>query len=224
MNRIEYAYGLDISNLKTGAMSGSGMTFLSSLKLDKTNQMEDAMSDEMVVRQCAPTLASIKTGSLFNAPFDTREKMQQSIRRLNQMLKAYGIRVLPLRWKDGKELIYLYRPSRLARDLQDKTAQKLLRECGYTCSDPDQCICNLIMRLSRGNEFPHEIGLFLGYPPKDVEGFMHSRDDCLLCGLWKVYDNPEGAQEQFRKCRACTSILLSRLQSGSRLDQLAVGS
>ena len=31
-----------------------------------------------------------------------REKMQQSIRRLNQMLKAYGIRVLPLRWKDGK--------------------------------------------------------------------------------------------------------------------------
>jgi hypothetical protein len=80
------------------------------------------------------------------------------------------------------------------------------------------------MRLSRGNEFPHEIGLFLGYPPKDVEGFMHSRDDCLLCGLWKVYDNPEGAQEQFRKCRACTSILLSRLQSGSRLDQLAVGS
>ncbi len=205
-------------------MSGSGMTFLSNPQLAYSNFLEGTMSDEMVVRQCAPTLASIKTGSLFNAPFDTREKMQQSIRRLNQMLKAYGIRVLPLRWKDGKELIYLYRPSRLARDLQDKTAQKLLRECGYTCSDPDQCICNLIMRLSRGNEFPHEIGLFLGYPPKDVEGFMHSRDDCLLCGLWKVYDNPEGAQEQFRKCRACTSILLSRLQSGSRLDQLAVGS
>ena len=181
------------------------------------------MSDEMVVRQCAPTLASIKTGSLFNAPFDTREKMQQSIRRLNQMLKAYGIRVLPLRWKDGKELIYLYRPSRLARDLQDKTAQKLLRECGYTCSDPDQCICNLIMRLSRGNEFPHEIGLFLGYPPEVVRGFIEHRECDLKCvGCWKVYGDEAKAQKTFRLFRKCSRIYRQRFQNGTPIERLTV--
>ena len=118
----------------------------------------------------------------------------------------------------------MYRPGMLREDLKRPEAAALLKECGYRDTDPVSCIRCLIGRLSSEEEFPHEIGLFLGYPPKDVEGFMHSRDDCLLCSLWKVYDNPEGAQEQFRKCRACTSILLSRLQSGSRLDQLAVGS
>ena len=33
------------------------------------------MSEETVVRQCAPTLAGIKTGSLFPCPYDSREEL-----------------------------------------------------------------------------------------------------------------------------------------------------
>lgn len=39
------------------------------------------MSEELVVRQCAPTLAGIKTGSLFSCPCDSPEELRQEVRR-----------------------------------------------------------------------------------------------------------------------------------------------
>ena len=36
------------------------------------------MSEELVVRQCAPTLAGIKTGSLFSCPCDSPEELRHA--------------------------------------------------------------------------------------------------------------------------------------------------
>ena len=44
------------------------------------------MSEELVVRQCAPTLAGIKTGSLFSCPCDSPEELRQEVRRINPSL------------------------------------------------------------------------------------------------------------------------------------------
>ena len=44
------------------------------------------MSEELVVRQCAPTLAGIKTGSLFSCPCDSPEELRQEVRRINRLL------------------------------------------------------------------------------------------------------------------------------------------
>ena len=44
------------------------------------------MSDEMIVRQCAPTLAGIKTGSLFPCPYESRTQLMDEIRAMNHML------------------------------------------------------------------------------------------------------------------------------------------
>ena len=51
------------------------------------------MSEEMFVRQCAPTLAGVKTGSLFSCPYDTREGMTEDVRRLNRVLVPKGLRL-----------------------------------------------------------------------------------------------------------------------------------
>ena len=181
------------------------------------------MSDEVVVRQCAPTLACMKTGSLFTAAFPSKDAMHQAVRLLNLLLHARGIRVRPLRWQGGRELIYLYRPDRLMKDLRDETAQKLLGECGYPVGDALGCLCMLRRRLREERGFPHEIGLFLGYPPRDVDGFMHRRDECKLCGMWKCYDDTHAAQATWAKCQMCTRNYIRRLQSGWTLDALAVG-
>ena len=58
------------------------------------------MSEEMFVRQCAPTLAGVKTGSLFSCPYDTREGMTEDVRRLNRVLVPKGLRLLPLRYSE----------------------------------------------------------------------------------------------------------------------------
>ena len=180
------------------------------------------MSEETVIRCCAPTMACLKTGNMFNCAFDTHAQMTDELRRLNQRLGRKGLRILPLRWQNGRALLYLSRPKMLERDLRDPLAQRLLSECGYTCEDAGTCLIRLISRLSAGEDFPHEVGLFLGYPPADVEGFMHHKDSFKLCGLWKVYDDVESALRQFARYRHCTKVYLDCLSRGFTLDRLAV--
>ena len=180
------------------------------------------MSNEMLIRCCAPTMESLKTGNMFSCPFGSLEEMTAELRRLNQALGHKGLRVLPLRWSDGRALVYLYRPKMLARDLENELAARLLTECGYTCGNANSCIAQLIARLRSVQDFPHEVGLFLGYPPADVDGFMHRKHDCKLSGIWKVYDDVDGASLQFARCKRCTEIYLKRYRQGYSLDRLTV--
>ena len=112
------------------------------------------MSEETVIRCCAPTMACLKTGNMFNCAFDTHAQMTDELRRLNQRLGHKGLRILPLRWRNGRALLYLYRPKMLERDLRDPLAQRLLSECGYTCEDAGACLVRLIARLSAGEAKP----------------------------------------------------------------------
>ena len=180
------------------------------------------MSNEILVRCCAPSMACLKTGSMFNCAFESRRQMTDELRRLNQRLGRKGLRILPLRWREGRALLYLYRPKLLERDLSDLWAKALLSECGYTPENTGACLTRLIARLRTGEDFPHEIGLFLGYPPADVDGFMHRKEECKLCGLWKVYDDVESAIRQFARCRHCTKVYLDCLTRGFPLEKLAV--
>ena len=180
------------------------------------------MSNETLIRCCAPTMARLKTGNMFSCAFESREAMTAELRQLNMRLRRKGLRILPLRWRDGKALLYLYRPKLLERDLRDPLAQRLLAECGYARESVSACLARLMSRLRSGDDFPHEVGLFLGYPPADVDGFMHRKNECKLCGLWKVYDDVEGAIRQFERCRHCTEVYLNCLSRGFSLERLAV--
>lgn len=179
------------------------------------------MPDEMVVRHCAPTLASIKTGSLFVCPYASRTALYASIRSLNQRLGGKGLRVIPLRCRDGRCMVYVYRPERLARDLSDEAAAKLLRSCGYGECSVSACVRHLRMRLKDSGEFPHEIGLFLGYPPEDVAGFIaHGEPKCTGC--WKVYGDADAAQRTFARYRKCTDAYLRLHAQGRGIEWLTV--
>ena len=89
------------------------------------------MAEEILIRQGAPTLAGIKTGSLFPCPCEDREALLADIRKLNRRLSPKGLCLLPLRFLPGRALLYLYRPAGLRRDLRDAQASELLRQAGY---------------------------------------------------------------------------------------------
>lgn len=180
------------------------------------------MSEEMIIRYCAPTLASLKTGSLFSCRYETSEELHRSVRGLNYRLRGKGLRVLPLRYRDGRGLIYVYRPGRLRRDLCDETACRLLREHGYSCENPNRCVIRLMDRMRQGDGFPHEIGLFLGYPPEDVHGFIHCRGEAKCTGAWKVYGDVDAARRIFARYKKCTDIYLRQWLQGRGIERLAV--
>lgn len=101
------------------------------------------MSEEIFIRHCSPTLAGIKTANLFNCRFENAEEMRECIRELNRILVKKGIRVLPLRYRDNRALVYAYRPSRLSKDLEHHDACRLLKERGYTGKTPERCLLQL---------------------------------------------------------------------------------
>lgn len=181
------------------------------------------MSEERLIRQCAPTLAGIKTGSLFPCPYESREELMADVRAFNRKFAARGLCLLPLRWRSGHALLYLYRPAELRRDLQNASALEILAEAGYSCKSCERCVTRLIRRLRESTEFPHEIGLFLSYPPEDVRGFIENQaQNFKLSGLWKVYGDPVRAEALFEKYRKCTEIYCKLWRQGSRLDRLAL--
>lgn len=58
----------------------------------------------------------------------------------------------------------------------------------------------MIKKLREEPDFPHEIGLFLGYPLEDVKGFIENKADSSKCsGCWKVYGNEQKALKLFEK-------------------------
>ena len=182
------------------------------------------MPDLTIIEQCAPTLAGIKTGSLFSLAFPDDETAKEEIRALNRLLLAKGIRAVPIGKRKDRTLIYLYRPERLKADLKDPSAVQILKDKGYSMENENLCIAQLVKHVAKDSSFPHEIGLFLGYPPSDVKGFMNSPQDGVQCvGYWKVYGNRQAAEQTFQRYRKCTEIFRNRYKRGESLAQLAVG-
>ena len=181
------------------------------------------MSEELFVRCCAPTLAGIKTGSMFTCVYETREELQQDVRRLNRELAPRGLRILPLRYHNGKALLYVFRPAALKRDMSDGRAQEILCEAGYGGMCCEECVRHLMKRMQKGEEFPHEVGLFLSYPPEDVCGFIENHaQNYKLLGYWKVYGDEEKARRTFTRYKQCTDSYCRSLKAGLRLRDLAV--
>ncbi|MBQ7283717.1 MAG: DUF3793 family protein [Oscillospiraceae bacterium] len=181
------------------------------------------MSEYLLINHCSPTLAGVKTGNLFTCSYTTKEELFCQIRQMNKILVPKGLRLLPLRFHKGKVLIYLYRPNQLKGDLDNTMAANLLKQCGYSVKNGDSCVAQLVQRLQSNEDFPHEIGLFLGYPPEDVDGFMHSGTrSCKHIGAWKVYGDVDKAKKTFAVYDKCTELYNLRWSLGHGLEQLAV--
>ena len=152
------------------------------------------MSDQFIVENASPTLAGLKTGNLFSVEYTDRKTIDEEIRDLNHVLTDKGLRAVPVRYMKNRVLIYLYRPDYLDRDIKDPDVADILREKGYSLFSANRCIVQLITNLKACSResFPHEIGLFLGYPAEDVRGFMQdTRKGAKSIGCWKVYGDLE---------------------------------
>ncbi len=181
------------------------------------------MSEEMIINHCSPTLAGIKTGALFNCAYPSERELRSAVRAWNKTLSPKGLRVLPLRYNGRTALIYIYRPAMLSIDLKDELARRLLAKCGYVSETPEGCIVQLMRRFAECEEFPHEIGLFLGYPPEDVCGFIANKACGYKCvGYWKVYGDEEKAKKAFAKFEKCTRCYCQQHAKGTGIERLAV--
>lgn len=181
------------------------------------------MSDKTIVRFCSPTLAGLKVASLFTYKFNNKSQLCRDIKRANRRLQIKGIKFQILNIFNNLAIIYVYRISKLQIILENKEIEKFLSTFGYRDFDIVSCLKNLSLRMRENNNFPHEIGIFLGYPLKDTIAFIENKGKNYLCsGYWKVYNNETEAIKIFARYKKCTEIYCKKHAQGTCMEKLAI--
>ena len=93
---------------------------------------------------------------------------------------------------------------------------------GYSSqADSEMLLEQLSDRLCLEEAFPHEIGVFLGYPLGDVVGFIrnHGRN-FTCCGCWKAHGDPVEAQKALRPVPSLHMRCKERFLQGVEIRQL----
>ncbi|MEE3394791.1 MAG: DUF3793 family protein [Candidatus Onthomonas sp.] len=179
--------------------------------------------EDYLIEFCSPTLASLKVGSLFNYAYTTRQELTEQLERLNDMLAEKGVFLRVLRVRKGRALIYLCRKSQLEALLRRPEIARFLAQYGYRELELEQVLWHLQCRVCCSEEFPHEIGVFLGYPLEDVIGFIRWGGRGSKCsGIWKVYGDASLAQKLFAQYAKCRSVYRRLWQEGRSVRQLTV--
>ncbi len=176
-----------------------------------------------IIEHSSPTLAGIKTANLFTVKYKNLSCLYLHIDEMNTKFSDKGVTIQILKIKGNTALIYVYRENMLICDMKDESSREILDSYGYKGLDVLSSIERLSKRLNDLDEFPHEIGLFLGYPPQDVLGFIcHKGKNCNLCGYWKVYGDTSEALKKFAKYDKCKAVYKKLWQEGRDILKLTV--
>ena len=181
------------------------------------SESETSRFEQTLAFHAAPTLLGIKCGSLLALSVEEYD-IEGSSALFGS--NAYGsqLRVRTVNRCRSRSLLYVYHAGLLARQLSAEGVREFLAEYGY---DPawsaEGCLDRLCLRLAE-QDFPHEIGIFLGYPLEDVKGFIaNCGQRCKYCGVWKVYGDVEQAKLMFERYRECRVRLCEQLKHGKKL-------
>ena len=127
------------------------------------------MLQDILLEHCYPTLSNLKFANMINV--DYTDSIFEDIFKLNEKLSEYNFSLIILKQTRKKLLLYLINYN-LIENYNDKRLQNALKSYGYPADNFNSSINFLKKRLLE-NEFPHEIGFFLGYPYEDVLGFIN---------------------------------------------------
>lgn len=171
--------------------------------------------EELLVTHASPTLANMKPASLLSIA--NAENMETCMIKLEKR----GLQFFTLANRKGQGLILVYRKDKLEKALSSPLSSRILGYLGYPESIDGKLEFLRVRFLS--TPCPHEVGLFLGYPPEDVKGFIENKGrNALYSGLWKVYSDKENAERILQKWAKCRRKYLECFSSGTDIARLCV--
>jgi hypothetical protein len=189
------------------------------------NDIADRFPDDrdclasFIAFDAAEVLAGVKPSTLINLP----DRPHRCGKNLYVIWKEQGEGILResslegavMADRPGSLLLLLFDRAALGRLLSNKGVLTMLRRAGYPEeSGVDALLAEFGSRFASGG-VPHEIGIILGYPLKDVAGFMGlSRREFSCQGPWKIYGNPCESLELAETHRQCRCRMAGRLVSG----------
>ena len=184
--------------------------------------------EQLLIELCSPTILGCKPASLFRYKPSETIDVYEEVREWNAKFISSGISVMILKECCHKKtyLIYVYRSDELTMTMSNHNICEFLEKNGYQANTSlSEKLATLSSRLCLDKEFPHEIGVFLGYPLEDVVGFIENKgENYMYCGHWKVYGNVKKALKKFNTYNRCTTYCKERFAQGYSAAKLATAS
>ncbi len=173
-----------------------------------------------IIDNCSLCLTGLKPANLFC----TKSENLYFFYKLKPQLNEKGIFFEILLNCDKKVQILVYRKKMIKTLFQQISYKNALSYFGYSnnCSIEKyiECLKKKIIDAANTKEkcFPNEIGLFLGYPVKDVLAFDSMGGEKAICsGYWKVYHDKEQALTTFNMYDKYKKKFKKELNQGQNL-------
>ena len=172
-----------------------------------------------IVLQCAPFLKGKKVScgiTMEDAMYD----------ELYNILGGSGISYRRLSAAEGRCLVLFYREKELSEYVNRVGIRSFIREFGYIEMGLDEMLERLSCRTALFSReeigYPHEIGIFFGYPVEDVQGFIRNAGrEYLFLGYWKVYSNPMAAKMIFKEYDQAKVCAVNEFLTGKSIKDIA---
>jgi len=186
------------------------------------------MSDfeTQIIYHGAPALMGLKQANLFSLPSSQLPEIRKEVAHYQKKLARLGISLQYLYCCCKRVFLLVYRKDKMISYLSQPSVSAFLRTEGYfgDISSPDfltLTLAHLRNRIARNEDFPHEIGFFLGYPVDDVFAFIREKGQHYkVCGFWKVYGNVASATRTFQSYELCREQLMTHAKTGASIFSL----
>ncbi len=165
--------------------------------MDRIRGLDDCeFLRNLVAYHAAPVISGYKPAALISLHGWGRDYTSALRKSAKPVADTLGVKLCCVKSDQDSLTLLVYSPQLLEDTLSSPEAGKLLEEKGYF--DAGRTLTALLscLRLkSRDGAIPHEIGLFLGYPARDVRCFIEEgAESCKVTGCWKAYGNVEEAE------------------------------
>lgn len=179
--------------------------------------------EERLAFHCGPALTGIKPSNIMSFKSEDYKRISEDLHNIEKSLIHRGIYFEVLFESQSHILIMVYQKKALEKCLKCEIGKSILSQQGYPdCENVYDYLFYLKKRILESNgEFPHEIGVFLGYPIEDVLGFIqHKGKSFKLNGYWKVYGDEKKASSMFQKYNECRSRLCNQIALGNTIQNV----
>lgn len=165
--------------------------------------------------QCAPVITGVKISNLLIVKSVNKE----NVHKVKQILENSTVSYYVLLEQSDKTTILLYKKQQLSIYLSLKENRSFLKDLGYHETSLNNSLQLFASRyknyIEERESFPHELGLFLGYPIEDVKGFIKNEgQNFLYKGYWKVYENLAEKKNLFQSFENSKEILIHLVSAG----------
>ncbi|RHM61510.1 MULTISPECIES: DUF3793 family protein [Coprobacillaceae] len=177
--------------------------------------------ETLLVKHCACVLQNLKVANMFHIPCFKFSNLKELVDLYNKKLHRFHLSIRLFYTGKKRVTIYLYQEDYLSSLLNHTQIHSFLCQYDYPLDHLDHTLDHLEYRLNQYEEYPHEIGLFLGYPLCDVLGFIHHQK-CQYCGYWKVYKNVQDSYHLFCQFDQCIKQINDEYSQGKTIEQLII--